>query len=197
MGLRASQPTSAGPIKVMKMNSSDTVRVWWVPILSRGKLHVEPSPDNFPGETEKGAATIVARVRAALNVRFPGGSQPKVLLTDRGNGFYQSGGRGITAGYRDALREHGLRAFMGADASAQPGSLQELLLHETAVSWMRVGLAKTVPKECWAETLPASRSRLKAVCASINAKHDVAGLCRELPDRVADLDQRRGGRLAK
>ncbi len=86
---------------------------------------------------------------------------------------------------------------MGADASAQPGSLQELLLHETAVSWMRVGLAKTVPKECWAETLPAYRSRLKAVCANINAKHDVAGLCRELPERVADLDQRTGDRLAK
>ena len=122
---------------------------------------------------------MVGRVRAALNVRFHGDSQPEVLLTDRGNGFYQSGSRSITDGYRDALREHGLKAFMGADASAQPGNLQELLLHETAVSWMRVGLAKTVPKACWAETLPAYRPRLKAVCASINAKHGVAGSCKE------------------
>ncbi len=196
-GTQGQSANLRGPLKVLKMNSSDTVRVWWVPILSRGKLHVEPLPDNFPGETEEGAATMVARVRAALNVRFHGGSQPKVLLTDRGNGFYQSGSGSITDGYRDALREHGLKAFMGADASAQPGNLQELLLHETAVSWMRVGLAKTVPKECWAETLPAYRSRLKAVCANINAKHDVAGLCRELPERVADLDQRKGDRLAK
>ena len=58
-------------------------------------------------------------------------------------------------------------------------------------------MAKTVPKECWAETLPACRSRLKAVCASIDVRHDVAGLCRELPERVADLDQREGDRLAK
>ena len=62
---------------------------------------------------------------------------------------------------------------------------------------MRVGLAKTVPKECWAETIPAYRSRFKAVCANINAKHDAAGLCRELHERVADLDQRKGDRLAK
>ena len=124
-----------------------------------------------------------------MNARFPGGSQPRVLLTDRGNGFYLLGNGSITDGYRDALREHGLRAFMGADASAQPGSLQELLLHETAVSWMRVGLAKTVPKECWAETLPAYRSRFEAVCASINARYDVAGLCRELSARVTDLDR--------
>ncbi len=86
---------------------------------------------------------------------------------------------------------------MGANASAQPGSLQEWLLRETAVSWMRTGLAKTVPKECWAEALPAYRSRLKAVCASIDAKHDVAGFCRELLERVADLDLRNGDRLAK
>ena len=33
--------------------------------------------------------------------------------------------------------------------------------------------------------------------ADINAEHDVAGLCRELPDRVAKLDELEGGRLAK
>jgi hypothetical protein len=52
------------------MSSSDTVRVWWVPILTRGKLHIEPLPDNFPGETEEGASIMVAKVRAALNIRL-------------------------------------------------------------------------------------------------------------------------------
>ena len=32
---------------------------------------------------------------------------------------------------------------------------------------------------------------------NINAEHDVAGLCRELPDRVAKLDELEGGRLPK
>ena len=39
--------------------------------------------------------------------------------------------------------------------------------------------------------------RLKQMVADINAEHDVAGLCRELPDRVAKLDELEGGRLAK
>ena len=37
----------------------------------------------------------------------------------------------------------------------------------------------------------------KQVFAQINAEHDVAGLCRELPDRVAKLDELEGGRLPK
>ena len=41
-------------------------------MLTRGKLHVELLGDNFPGETQEGAAMLVARVRAALNVRFQG-----------------------------------------------------------------------------------------------------------------------------
>ena len=34
-------------------------------------------------------------------------------------------------------------ATLGNDASVQPGCLQELMLHETAVSWIRVRLART------------------------------------------------------
>ena len=39
-----------GPKHVLKLSSSDTVRVWWVPIVTHGKLHIEALPDNFPGE---------------------------------------------------------------------------------------------------------------------------------------------------
>ena len=77
------------------MNSSDTHKIWYVPILTRGKLHIEPLSANFAGETEKGAAEMVARVRAALNIRFQGSTPPKLLFTDRGNGFYESGSGAI------------------------------------------------------------------------------------------------------
>ena len=117
-----------------KLCSSDAVKVWWVPVLSRGKLHIEPLPSNFPGESPEGAEIMVAKVRAALNVRFPGGDAPRVLFTDRGNGFYISGSGVITPQYRAALHRHGLRAFFGCDASVQPGQLQEVMLHETAVA---------------------------------------------------------------
>ena len=181
----------------LKQNSWGTVRVWWVPILARGKLHVEVMPEDFPGETDEGASAMVARVRAAMNVRFPGGDTPRMLFTDRGPGFYHPGTGGITGGYQAALREHQLRAFQGDDASVQPGSLQELMLHETAVAWCRYKLARNVPSRPWLETLEEYKVRLKQVVADINAEHDVAGLCRELPDRVAELAKLKGARLSK
>ena len=94
-------PPSAG-----KVSSSGTVTVWFVPVLTRGKLHIEALSHNFPGETEDGAAEMVAKVRTALNIRFQGAEPPTKLFTDRGNGFYNSGSGAITSGYRDALRAH-------------------------------------------------------------------------------------------
>ena len=94
-------------------------------------------------------------------------------FTDRGNGFFHAGTGKITDGYRQALRSHGLTAFWREDASVQPGSLQELLLHETAVSWMRDRLAKTLPKKPWEESLDQYRSRLKECAAHINTHHKV------------------------
>ena len=69
--------------------------------------------------------------------------------------------------------------------------------HETAVSWMRTRLAKTVPQKAWEETLPAYGTRLKACAAYINNTYDVASLCRELPDRLQSLHDRGGDRLPK
>ena len=100
-------------------------------------------------------------------------------------------------GSSGALRCRDLRAFFLADASVQPGQLQEVMLHETAVSWMRDRLTKTLPKRCWEETLEAYRARLKACAAQINGACDVDGLCRVLPSRVMELDRRQGDRPAK
>ena len=183
------------PNSVLKLHSSDTVRLWWLPVLTRGKLHIEILPDNFPGDTEEGAGVMVQKVRSALNVRFPGGAAPKVLFTDRGNGFYNAGTGGITDTYRAALRTHGLQAFFATDASIQPGQLQELMLHETAVSWMRTRLARTTPRMSWEETPEQYGTRLKACAAYINAHHDVQQLCRDLPKRLQELDELAGDRL--
>ena len=38
-----------GPQSALKLCSSDTVRVWWVPILACGKFHSKPLPDDFRG----------------------------------------------------------------------------------------------------------------------------------------------------
>ena len=46
-------------------------------------------------------------------------------------------------------------------------------------------------------TEPEYRTRLKAVVAEVNANHNVEGLCKELPARVAKLILAEGNRLAK
>ena len=182
---------------VLKQNSWDTVRVWWAPILMRGKLHVELLGTEFPGESPEGAAILVAKVRSAINVRFHGDDKPDIVCTDRGRGFFVPKTGKITANYAEALREHGLRAFMGEDASKQPGDLQDLMLHETAVAWVSGLLLKTTPPKEWQEPVESFGGRLRAACQHANENYDVAGLCKELPSRVAQLIEAGGGRLGK
>ena len=85
--------------------------------------------------------------------------------------------------------------MFGADASMQPGKLQELMLHETAVAWMRLRLARTVPAKAWKESRKAYTARLKGCCEEINRDLSVAGLCRNLLPRVAACIQAKGGRI--
>ena len=78
----------------------------------------------------------------------------------------------------------------------QPGSLQDILLHETAVSWLRKRLERSTPKKCWEETREAYMSRLKRCCDDVNRECDVEGLCNGFPKRMRKLAESEGGRLA-
>ena len=86
---------------------------------------------------------------------------------------------------------------MGDDEALQPGALHEGRLHETAVAWCRYKLARCLPARPWLETPEEYRTRLKGAVAEVNGTHDVDGLCKELPARVAQLILEEGGRLAK
>ena len=179
-----------------KQASWDTQKIWWAPILMRGKLHVEIFDADFAGETQGGARDLVGKVRAAVNVRFQGGaSKPDTVWTDRGKGFYAPGNGHITAEYKQALKDNHLKAALGDDASVQPGNLQELMLHETAVAWMRQKLAQSVPVRCWEESREAYAARLKGVVEEVNNNHDVEGLCRSFLSRITTLVDHAGGRL--
>ena len=70
--------------EALKQKSWDTMKVWWAPILCRGKLHVELLDAEFPGEVPEGAAQLVQKVRAAVNIRFQQeATKPNMLLVDR------------------------------------------------------------------------------------------------------------------
>ena len=57
--------------EVLKQQGWGTQRVWWAPILTRGKLHVVVFDENFPGEEPQGVAKLLPKLLAAVNVRFP------------------------------------------------------------------------------------------------------------------------------
>ena len=187
-----------GKRESLKQKAFDTMRIWWFPMLCKGKLHVDVFEANFPGEKPAGAQRLVEKVRGAVNVRFQNeATKPEVLFTDRGRGFYNPGNGAITGEYKAALADNSFRAIMGDNAAQQPGSLQDLLLHETAVSWLRHRLSRSTPNRCWEETREAYTRRLKRCCEEVNKECDVEGLCQGFPKRIKLLQAKEGQRLKK
>ena len=74
---------------------------------------------------------------------------------------------------------------------------REVMLHETAVAWVRYKLARCVPARPWLETAEDYGARLKAVVADVNREHDLDSLCRDLPNRAQLVKDAEGGRIAK
>ena len=167
-------------------------------MLMRGKLHVVVFDSDYPGETAEGAQALVAGVRGAVNKRFQGGvAKPDTVMVDRGRGFYNIATGDITQKYRDALRVHGFKNMMGDNASVQPGHMQEVLLHETAVSWIRLRLASATPNKPCLETKEQCARRLRRVVGDINATLDVEGSCKGLPKWLDLVIEAKGGRKPK
>ena len=84
---------------------------------------------------------------------------------------------------------------MGDDASAQPGLLGDMMLHETAVSWIRERMGQATPARAWEETRDQLKSRIQKIVRHINVQYDVDSLCRELPDRLQQLKDVEGDKL--
>jgi len=186
-----------GSQECLKQNSWDTVRLWWVPILTRGKLHVEALPEGFPGETPEGAAIMTEKLPGVLARRFPNESKPKVLFTDRGRGFFNARNGNVTPKFKASLEQAGLRAFQGENALVQSGTIGDVLLHETAVSWLRYLMGQTTPAAPWTESREAYYTRLRAQCQKVNEKYDVDALCREFPSRLRDVVAKKGEKIGK
>ena len=98
--------------------------------------------------------------------------------------------------YEQALDDHKLRAYYSAK-SDQPGNLQEVLLHETIVSWVRAREAVTVPKETWNETPEEFAGRLRDTSRYIHEFYDVSGVCKNFPKRVQKVVDADGDRINK
>ena len=66
-----------GDDKALKLNSWGTVRVYWAPVVTRGRLHISFLGSDFLGGTPEEVEALVPKVKAAL-VRFQGGEAPAI-----------------------------------------------------------------------------------------------------------------------
>ena len=128
--------------------------------------------------------------------------KPHTLFTDRGPGFYHRRWGTITGDYESACREHGFKPWAGTNSKrgprAQPPDLADVLLHETAVSWLRRQEEETRPVRPWEESPRELEQRLQQAVRWVNQNYDVRGLCRGLPGRLLALvSEARGDRLPK
>ena len=117
------------------------------------------------------------------------------FFTDRGTGMYSPGGQ-IVGKYEEALRLGGWRSFFGADASKQAPDMGDMLLHETAVSWVRWRLRSIKPRSLpWEESDLQWKRRMQLAVEHANSKYRGSDLCHSFPARLQKCVDADGGRL--
>ena len=108
--------------------------------------------------------------------------------------MYAPSGR-VTGAYDRAVRECGFKLFWGPDAKQQSPEMPDLLLHETAVSWVRNKLRRAKPETMpWKET-PAQWSRRMMAAVGEANLGDVDGLCKQFPERLEECVAAGGNKL--
>jgi hypothetical protein len=172
-------------------------KVNWFMVLARGVIHIEVMPSDWTLDGD-GLAAFVDRLPRILSKMLGGTARlPRHVFTDRGTGMYIPAGK-VVRKYADAVQRNGFHLYWGPDATQQSPDMGDMLLHETAVSWLRNCLRKIKPNGLpWEETQPECARRARTAAAWVNANYDVAGLCREFPSRLQDVIDCEGERLRK
>ena len=184
-----------GPVTALKQKTFVGRKVNWVILLTRGKVAVRVLPSDWQLSGE-GMADVIGQLHAWLvEILGPQARLPRVLFTDRGTGMYSPGGQ-IVAKYEEALKCGGWRSFFGNDATMQAPDMGDMLLHETAVSWVRGKLLRLKPRALpWEETEARWSKRMQTAVQLVNAEYDAQGLCRAFPERLRKCVAAGGGRL--
>ena len=127
-----------------------------------------------------GIAEMVKRLPRIPSNRFKDDDmEPHVIFTNRSPGFYHSFTGSITPECSAASEEYGFTTWAGDRAKWQSADIPDILLHETAVGWVRKYLRynpvnftndKVVNRERVAEALKNAERH-------INAHHEVGDSC--------------------
>ena len=150
------------------------------------------------GSIGEGQAYMVSLLPGILRSMFGATCKiPDVIFTDRGPGFFHPSTGTICPEYAAALHAHGFTAWAGDHSKWQPPDIADILLHETAVAWVRSYLRAHPFKLATTPTSNLYRltSLLRAAAAHINENYEVEQLCMDLPKRLRELVAARGERL--
>ena len=111
-----------------KQKQKNDRKVWWFMVLARGKVHVDVVGGAFK-QTGQDMASMVKRLPKMLHKMLgQKAALPRVIMTDRGPGFYNNMTGQVVRAYGEGLAEHGFRPFAGENASEQPPDIPDLLL---------------------------------------------------------------------
>ena len=190
-------PNLQGPPTALKQKQWEGKKVNWFMVVARGVVHVEVMPPNW-ALNGHGLASFVKRLPHILRKMLgPCALLPRHIFTDRGTGMYNPVGKVVQL-YAAAVKKAGFNLHWGPDASRQSPDMGDILLHETAVAWLRKRMKAEKPQVLpWEETQDQWATRARQAVCHINANHDVAGLCREFPSRLQSVVETQGGRLRK
>ena len=193
---RSARNLRASPYATKQARYGDK-RVWWFIVLTRGKVAIMMMPDQW-AQTGDGMAEFVAMLEPLLRKMVGTDARlPRVLLSDRGPGFYQASTGHIVEAYRKAVTDKGFRTYAGNDASKQAPDMPDIWPHETAVSWIRALMKKRPMTK--GNGLVQMQKEFEAAMASsvkhINDNYDVASLCKSLPRRLDEVIAAKGERL--
>ncbi len=93
--------------------------------------------------------------------------------------------------------EGGFRPFAGDFAAEQPPDIPDALLHEAAISWVKLRESKTKPQRPWEESCEALTVRMRGIAQEVNAHCDVEGLCKGFVKRLKQVVELKGGRTGR
>ena len=171
-------------------------RVWWFIIFSRGKVRFPIMKDDWKQNGE-GMATLVEMLPKILEDMVGDEPKPRVIFSDRGPGFYNTGNGIICEPYRKALDKHGFRPFAGNLATWQPPDLPDLLLHESVAVGVRKFFKASPIK--WGDDKDKNYAmfviKMKLCEKHINKNHNLQSLAMAFPKRVKKLVKEKGRRL--
>ena len=190
-------PNLPGPPTALKQKGWEGKKVNWFVVLTRGAVHVETMPEDWTLDGA-GLASFVKRLPSVFRKMLGRSARvPRILFTDRGTGMYAPTGR-IVEKYARAVKSAGFHVHWGDDASQQSPDLGDVVLHETAVAWIRARLRKEKPVGVpWEESQQQWSQRVRRVVKRINETYDVNGLCSEFPERLEKVVAGEGERLRK